>query len=91
MSGGAVVAAIAASAAKARSDKEEEQMTTYSREELEHDWEFKIIRSNFNSFKKTAILKKLCEDEARAGWIMVEKFDNGRVRFKRSTEVKKEG
>jgi hypothetical protein len=89
MSGGAVIAAAAAAAEQARRNEEEEQMTAYSREELEQDWEFKIIRSNFNSFKKTWVLKKLCEDEARAGWIMVEKFDNGRVRFKRSADAKK--
>jgi hypothetical protein len=28
----------------------------------------------------------MCEDEGRAGWEMIEKFDNSRVRFKRRVE-----
>jgi hypothetical protein len=58
-------------------------MTPYSREELENDWEFKIIRSQTGAFRNQAALQKLMEEEARAGWQMVEKFDNSRVRFKR--------
>jgi hypothetical protein len=64
-------------------EEEEEQMTPYSREELENDWEFKIIRSQTGSFRKQAALQKVMEEEARAGWQLVEKFDNSRVRFKR--------
>ena len=86
---GAAIAAAAAAAAQARRNEEEEQMMAYSREELEQDWEFKIVRSNFNSFKKPHVRKNLCDEEARAGWIMVEKFDDGRVRFKRPAEAKK--
>ncbi|MEP7358967.1 MAG: hypothetical protein ABI847_17085, partial [Anaerolineales bacterium] len=56
---------------------------SYSREELENDWEFKIIRSQTGGFRKPAALQKVIEEEARAGWQLVEKFDNSRVRFKR--------
>ena len=76
-------AAAAAAAAQRRMEEEEEQMTPYSREELENDWEFKIIRSQTGTFRKQAALQKLMEEEARAGWQLVEKFDNSRVRFKR--------
>lgn len=46
-------------------------------------WEFKIVRANCNLFRDPAVLQSLCEEEAEAGWIMLEKFDDCRVRFKR--------
>ena len=76
-------AAAAAAAARRQMEDEEEQMTPYSREDLENDWEFKIIRSQTGTFRKPEALQKLIEEEARADWQMVEKFDNSRVRFKR--------
>ena len=62
---------------------EEERMTQYSREELEEDWEFKIVRSTSGAFGKREVLQKLRQEEATAGWRMVEKFDDNRIRFKR--------
>lgn len=62
---------------------EEEYMTHYTRDDLDDDWEFKIVRSITPVFRNRAVLRKLREEEARAGWIMVEKFDDNRVRFKR--------
>ena len=47
------------------------------------DWEFKIVRSNSAAFRNPEILEKLMEEEAQAGWVMLEKFDDSRVRFKR--------
>jgi hypothetical protein len=76
-------AAAAAAAAQRAMEEEEEQMTPYSREELEQDWEFKIVRANTGVFGRPAVFNKLIEEEARAGWVLVEKFDNSRVRFKR--------
>ncbi len=58
-------------------------MTTYSAEDLSEEWEFKIVRSALQGFGNPQTLRRLVEEEARAGWVMVEKFDNGRVRFKR--------
>lgn len=75
--------AAAAAAAAEEQRKEEEEMTGYTREELEGEWEFKIVRSFMNAFANPRIMQRLVEEEARAGWEMVEKFDNGRVRFKR--------
>ena len=75
-------AAAAAAAAAARRREEEESLTPYNKDDLE-GWEFKIVRSNFGRFSSYDIVQKLCQDEARAGWEMVEKFDNERIRFKR--------
>lgn len=46
-------------------------------------WEFKIVRANRNLFRDPAVLQRLCEEETEAGWIMLEKLDDRRVRFKR--------
>lgn len=74
---------VAAHAAAEKQRQEEEEMTRYSQEELENDWEFKIVRSASGAFKNPEVLQALIEEEALAGWKMVEKFDNHRVRFKR--------
>ena len=62
-------------------------MTRYNRSELEQDWEFKIVRSATGAFKKPEVLQILIQEEALAGWRMVEKFDDNRVRFKRPAEA----
>lgn len=62
---------------------EEERMATYSDEELAQDWEFKIVRATMPAFSKPETLQALLQEEALAGWSMVEKFDDNRVRFKR--------
>jgi hypothetical protein len=80
MSGGA---AVAAAAARRRTLREEEQMTTYGSDDLSHDWEFKIVRASTPVFRDPTHFNQLLEEEARAGWTMVEKFDNSRIRFKR--------
>lgn len=46
-------------------------------------WEFKIVRGSRDLFRNPAIFQKLCQEEAMAGWIMLEKLDDRRVRFKR--------
>jgi hypothetical protein len=46
-------------------------------------WEFKVVRASRDLFRKPAIFQKLCQEEALAGWIMLEKLDDRRVRFKR--------
>ena len=62
---------------------EEEDMAQYTQDDLEGDWEFKIVRSDSAAFRKPEVLNKLIEEEAQAGWTMLEKFDDSRVRFKR--------
>jgi len=79
----ASAAAIAAAAEQRRKQQEEEEMTNYTPEELGRDWEFKIVRANQQIFRKSEVLANLVKEEAQAGWVMVEKFDDQRIRFKR--------
>ena len=58
-------------------------MSLYTQDDLKGDWEFKIVRSDSGAFRKPEVLNKLVEEEAQAGWVMLEKFDDSRVRFKR--------
>lgn len=46
-------------------------------------WEFKILRASRNLFQNPNILQRVCEEEAKAGWILLEKLDERRLRFKR--------
>jgi len=76
---------VAAAAAKRRRmlEEMEEDMAQYTQGDLATDWEFKIVRSGSAAFRKPEVLKKLLEEEARARWVMLEKFDDSRIRFKR--------
>jgi len=58
-------------------------MTQYPQDDRNDDWEFKIVRSGTAAFRKTTVLDRLIEEEARAGWVMLEKLDDSRIRFKR--------
>lgn len=80
--------AVAAAAERRRRYHEEEEVARYTDGELEGGWEFKILRSNTGAFGKPAVLRKVCEEEARAGWILLEKFDNERLRFKRPASAR---
>jgi len=82
-SGATAGAAAAAKRQQMMFAEEEEDMTSYTQDDLSDDWEFKIIRSDSGAFRKPEVLKALLEEEARAGWVMLEKFDDGRVRLKR--------
>jgi hypothetical protein len=46
-------------------------------------WEYKIVRASSDLFRNPAIFNKLCQEEAQVGWILLEKLDDRRVRFKR--------
>lgn len=46
-------------------------------------WEYKIVRASSDLFRNPAIFYKLCREEAEVGWILLEKLDDRRVRFKR--------
>jgi hypothetical protein len=70
---------------KSVAKQEEESMTQYSAQDLD-GFEFKIVRSVMGRFSNYEAVQKLCAEEARAGWEMVEKFDNDRIRFKRRIE-----
>lgn len=70
--------------------EEEEELTPYSRDDLAEDWEFKILRSATSGFKNPERLQSILQEEARAGWVLVEKFDNSRVRLKRPADAKRD-
>jgi hypothetical protein len=82
MSAGAAGAA-AAAADRRRREEEEEQMTPYSPNDLAENWEFKILRSATAAFKDSAVMQRYLAEETGAGWTLVEKFDNSRIRLKR--------
>ena len=81
-SSGAWVAVVAAQKRRQQL-RAEEEMTTYTQDDLTNDWEFKIVRSESGAFRNRKVLDKLIEEEAQAGWVMLEKLDNSRIRFKR--------
>jgi hypothetical protein len=82
---GAHAAHIAAEQRKRRMQEEEERMTPYKNSELNEQWEFKIVRSVTNEFKKPGVFRNLIEEESLSGWELLEKLDDGRIRFKRPT------
>jgi hypothetical protein len=45
--------------------------------------EYKVVQSNTPMFANTAKLKEVTAEEARAGWELVEKLDNYKLRFQR--------
>lgn len=51
-------------------------------------WEFKIVRANRDIFRDPAVLQRLCDEEGEAGWILLEKLDDRRVRFKRPVALR---
>ena len=63
-------------------------MTGYSAQDLAEGWEFKIVRSSTGAFKTPAFLRAVLDEEQRAGWTFVEKFDNGRIRLKRPASAR---
>lgn len=84
MSSAAGAAAAAAASAAARAKREEEErLTMYREDELDQDWEFKIVRSSTGAFRNPDRLRQLLGEEALSGWEFLEKFDNYRVRLKR--------
>ena len=50
--------------------------------------EYKFIRSATGAFKDPAKFRAALDEEARAGWELVEKLDNSRARLRRSTECR---
>ncbi|WP_448514072.1 hypothetical protein [Parathermosynechococcus lividus] len=72
--------------------EEEEQLTTYPSKPPDPQgkpsaqlggWEFKIVRSLGNQFHDPEVLRQVCREEAQGGWILFEKLDDRRLRFKR--------
>lgn len=76
-------AALAAAEAAQRAMQKEEEMTHYGDEALSGDWEFKIVRASMGKFRKREEFENLLTEEAEFGWVLLEKLDDSRVRFKR--------
>jgi hypothetical protein len=69
-------------------ENEEVEMTNYSQDDLNHNWEFKIVRSERGAFRRPQVFQQLIQEEEIAGWEMVEKLDDRRVRFKRRKDAR---
>jgi len=80
-----VSAAIAA--AKKKREESEEEAIMYKPEDMD-GWEFKIVRSTWGKFSNREYLERIRKEEAQAGWELVEKFDQHRVRFKRRIDAR---
>jgi hypothetical protein len=84
MSGAAGAAAAAAAAAKRKREEEEEEEMTPFNSDPSGAVEYKIIRSVSGAFKNPEKFRAALEGEARAGWELVEKLDDSRVRLRRA-------
>ena len=76
-------------AVKRRQQMEEEQMSEYSETNSQEDWEYKILRANTAAFRKPQVLHNVCAEEKQGGWMLVEKFDDLRLRFRRPVSARK--
>ncbi len=81
-------AAAAAAAARRRREHEEEEVALMNTDPS-GAVEYKIIRSATGAFKDPAKFRAALDEEARAGWELVEKLDDSRARLRRSTECRK--
>jgi len=63
--------AITAAKKQLLEQEEEEKMTTNNKVDFD-GWEFKIVRAGFNKFKNPGIVRKICEEESKAGWEMLD-------------------
>jgi len=78
-------AAAAAEAERQRQWEEEEMMS----QEYSEESEYKILRSATAAFRNPNHLRNALEEEARAGWMLLEKFDDQRLRLKRPISARK--
>jgi len=71
---------------KRREEVEEENLTRYetnASSDQHKGWEFKILRTNSGGFRSRKVLHNVCAEESEAGWILLEKLDDHRLRFRR--------
>lgn len=61
---------------------------SYTPSDLQDEWEFKIIQSGTLAFRKPETLQSVREEEAQAGWVLLEKLDDAHLRFKRLASAK---
>ena len=87
-SAGAAAAAAAAAERLRALHEEEERLSAYTPDDLAKGWEFKIVRANTAAFRKSEVMQRVCDEEGRSGWELVEKFDDKRLRFKCPTSAR---
>jgi len=63
------------------------ETTSYTPGELADGWEFKTIRSQLGLFVKRDFRERILAEEGRAGWVLVEKFDDYLMRLKRQRKL----
>jgi hypothetical protein len=69
--------------------EEEELMSGYTPEEANGPWQFKIVRGTFKTAQQVEAVQ---QEQAEYGWVLVEIFDQHRIRFKRAaSEAGKDG
>ena len=71
----------AAERERARRREEEEVMTGYTPEDLTEHWQFKIVKGTYKTLRQ---IEAVQQEQAEFGWLLVEIFDQNRIRFKRS-------
>ena len=69
--------------------QEEEEMTAPDSGDSAR-YEYKILRSITGAFRDPTKLRQALEEEARAGWELLEKFDDSRLRLRRPVECRKQ-
>ena len=52
------------------------------------DWEFKMLHTASGRFGDPERLRAILDEEARAGWVLLEKFDDNRLRLKREASAR---
>ena len=55
-------------------------MTGYGADETSGQWQFKIVRGTFKTAQQVEAVQ---QEQGEYGWILVEIFDQHRIRFKR--------
>ncbi len=48
------------------------------------DWEYKIVQVRGGGFRSLKAIQYVCQQEAKFGWVLLEKMDDNRLRLKRS-------
>jgi hypothetical protein len=56
--------------------------TSYTPADLQDGCEFEILQSSSLAFYKPEVLQQVLEEEAQSGWSLLEKIDDGHLRFK---------
>lgn len=73
-------------ARRAREEEENRKSILIKKNSENKQWEYKFLRSVFNSFRNSDKLKQAIDMQAKYGWVLDEKVDAGQLLFKRKRE-----